>query len=495
MFVWLAVAMSLAADRVDIPVKGGDELTVLPAGETGLVLITQRKGSKKNWEIQGFDTQFEPKWSTNVELAKRFFTDDFDSDQDSAWVLLRKDAKKATVLRTDLDSGENGLIDVRLDKAGGADGLVRADGSGGAWVAINGKKQGMLNWVSPQGGVQSTEVGKKMMVLDLVSTADGAQAALRPFKVKSDTPLTLLNLENGAVATERLVQGSGEELLLTGQAQTVGSRDLVVGTYQPAKAFFGGAQGMYIASFDGAQQTTFATHAFGDFDGFFDWLPSRKEARVEKKVEKKKAKGKTPRIRVNLLVSDAVEVDGGTAIVAESYYPVYHTYTTTQTVSNGQGGTTTVTTTHTVFLGWRFTHAIIAAFDDAGQKLWDHSVPLDTRLTGVVRPHVRLLVEDGSMALIYPYKRTLHRAVIEDGHMVDRGTELSMEDVGSEDAIKNLRGDAMWWFDDSFLVWGTDKVRDEKDKKGRSFWFTRLDGTPDEPLPDGGNVELSADPQ
>ena len=100
---WLWVA--LAADRVEFPVAVHDEVKVVPAGEDGLVLFVQRKGEKKTYEILGYDTQFETKWTSSHEVGKQQVETAWDADGDHTWVLLQRGFKKVNLLKTNLDTG------------------------------------------------------------------------------------------------------------------------------------------------------------------------------------------------------------------------------------------------------------------------------------------------------------------------------------------------------------------------------------------------------
>jgi hypothetical protein len=471
-------ALALATERVEITVAAGDEASVIPAGDQGVVLYVRRKGDKKNFQIRGYDTSFQPTWNAETRLDKKYWEADYDTDDKAAWMLLQRAGKDTQLLHTDLSSGTTSTHMVPLTKSVNVNGRVEADGSGGAYVAANSGKQGVLSYVHTDGASRSLTVDKKHLVLDLVGTRNGVQAALRPFAIGPDSVLTVLDLKDGAVASTTEIRANGEELLLSGQIIEADDRRMVVGTYQPTGTLLAGARGMFVATLDGNSQTGFVKHDFGEFEGLANWLPEKKEARVEAAREKQKEKGKTTKIRMRLLVSDAIALDEGTLLVAEAYHPVYRTYTTTQTISNGQGGTTTTTTIHTVFMGWRFTHAVMAAFDDSGERLWDHSLPLDGKLTRVIAPHVRLLSEGSDVGIVFPYRGQLHRAVVENGEVVVDTEVIDQREVGAdEDTIKNLQGDVTHWHGDTFLAWGTDKVRDENAKKGRAFWFTTLDGT------------------
>ena len=50
---------------------------------------------------------------------------------------------------------------------------------------------------------------------------------------------------------------------------------------------------------------------------------------------------------------------------------------------------------------------------------------------------------------------------------------LSVDQFGGEDTSKNIEGDAVWWYDQRFLVWGIDKIKDEEGTE-RVFWFSHL---------------------
>lgn len=470
--LWCVMALALAGERMEIPVSRGDDVNVVPAGEHGVVVYIQRKDDKKSYEIQGFDTSFQPTWSTSVPVEKNAIETSRDADDAHAWVVSQKRARVA-VTRTDLTSGASESHPVDFVRPSFTK-TIRSDGEGGAWVQGQSGKHATLTWVGPDGRSVPVDLGKKRVIQSLTRGDGGTvQAAVRNWRIKPGDPLTVLTLNEGAIAGTAEIYGPEDTYLLAGRSLALSGDDLVVGTWQP-KGWIGGAQGLYAAGLDSdGKQTFYAQWRFDELENFLEWMPDKRKDKVEKVVAKRKDKGKAVTFRYTLLVQDPIETERGTLLIAEAYYPVYHTYTTTTTSTNAQGQTVTTTTTHTVFLGWRFTHALIAELDREGTMLWDSSIPLQSRLTQVRRPHVRATPADGGVDLVYVRAGRLHTARIEDGGLVDQLGEISIEDTGGDDTVKNLAGDAVWWFDDKFLLYGTDKVKDE-DGKSLVYFFSRL---------------------
>ena len=61
---------------------------------------------------------------------------------------------------------------------------------------------------------------------------------------------------------------------------------------------------------------------------------------------------------------------------------------------------------------------------------------------------------------------------------------LTVEDAGRDsDDVKNLVGDAAWWYGEQFLLYGVDRVKEKGEKKERVFFFARLSPDRSDPAP------------
>ena len=283
-------------------------------------------------------------------------------------------------------------------------------------------------------------------------------------------------------------QAEDKWLLNASVRKLEGDRQLVIGTYSKARG--AGSQGVYLAKFNGSEREYIKFYSFVDFENFFKYLPEKAQERVEKRINKQKEKGKDPVFSYSLLVHDIIEKDSQYIFLAEAYYPVYHTqsYTSTRvesynTVGPG-GGTTTQTRTVTVteyrqiFDGFRFTHAVVAGFDEQGNKKWDNCFEMGDIQTFSLSEKIKVDLASGKIGMAYVVGNNIKSKYIEGNKVAEGKTSELYNTMQTGDKLKATFSTIEAWYDHYFIGWGFQRIRNEdnKDKVVRKVYFANKFG-------------------
>ncbi len=243
----------------------------------------------------------------------------------------------------------------------------------------------------------------------------------------------------------------------------------------------GFASGMYFTSFSNNSQSNIKYYDFSDFKTFWNSVETRFTARQTKRMKKKKKrreeKGKNFNVGYRLLVHDIIKKDSQLIMLAEAYYPEYHTETYYTTDANGR----TVMRTRQVFDGFRYTHAIIAGFNTDGTKLWDHSFGIGDILDFNLRERVKVLLKEDEIVMAYSNGGYITSKILKDDAISDGERSVPIETGDDADQVKRnyKASNIAFWYDNYFISSGVQKIKN-KEKRGSErkkvvFYFNKIE--------------------
>jgi hypothetical protein len=329
-------------------------------------------------------------------------------------------------------------------------------------------------------------------VMDLSSDEKtrNAQAVISSRPDKKTTRMEIKEFAGNDISGNLPVYPKNKNELLTGRFMNLsGASDkLLIGTYSvPVEnksfgekvsralgktAYIPNANGMYIAKFSGDEQEYIQYYPFSKFESFWKKIKSTQTSGSNKNNKKKKDV-KESKVNYQLLVHNVIEKNNEYVMVAEAYYPEYHTEYYTTTDANGR----VVTQSRTVFDGYRYTHAIVAGFNKDGEKIWDNSFEIWDILTYNLKERVRVLFEGDNIVLAYSNGGAIMSKVISGNQIVDRKQVTKIETAYSDDKVRsNWGSDMEFWYDNFFLTWGYQRIKSsEANKKKRNvFYFNKI---------------------
>jgi len=471
MVLWSAWAQSPALgveERIEIEVDSKRESwTVEPIGEDGVLLIGGDKRGQ-SWTLSRYDDDFQPVWSSEwAPKRSRALRDQF-RDGNTVWMLFDGNRAAVELVGVNIEDGSVRTIEVDTPRKTLMAGQLVIDDGQAYMVALT--RPGLLS-MSGEGSLLSIDldeeetqaldvagaVGSRKVYLDRLSM-DEEGAVMTVFHNKRKQRVySVLDIGPKTVLLNQQLSPEREHNLLSAQRVMVPQGEVIIGTYANSRKGVG-AQGLYISAWQDGNESFRRFHSFATFDRFFDYLREGKRKRVEKRAKRKQERGADLKLSYRLNIHDVIRQGERTIIVAEAFYPEYRTVTETRTVQNANGTTSTVTTTRQIFVGFRYTHAVVAAFDETGERLWDSSFPITNILSRAIRDRVEVHVDGEEIKMIYAYGGSLYTRIANaDGMVVQDKAEEEQPDVR-----RAWASDSAYWYDGRFLTWGVQKVK----KKG-----------------------------
>ena len=270
------------------------------------------------------------------------------------------------------------------------------------------------------------------------------------------------------------VSPKSDRRILTGHTMHLNRDEFIVaGTYSQAYfrqkffkrigLFFSGerlppnANGIYITKIGYRGQVFTEFYNFAQFENFWEVYKPKVKRKVKRKQKRKEKKGKEVILNFKLLMHDVIETEDTYLLVAEVYEEEYKR----EAVRDFRTGMMQ-NTGRQYFAGYKYTHAIAAAFNKKdGKMIWDNSFPINNLLSMDLRERVEVLPGPDSTIMIYSQGPYLQSRTIQEGEVLEPRQIKKMTGEFSGGRI-GFESDITHWFDNYFLAWGYEQPRKEE---------------------------------
>jgi len=234
--------------------------------------------------------------------------------------------------------------------------------------------------------------------------------------------------------------------------------------------------GLYFGKIQNGKPEFIKLYPFSKLKNFFSFLSERQLRKMTRKQQRAEQKGKSISISTYLLFHEHVIMQNSkTIVIAEAFYPRYETYCYTTYTHNGMP-TTTCTN---VFIGWQFTHALVVAFSEDGEIVWDYALPIKGILTMDLRTKVRAITHNNEINLLYSSAGSIKSQVISDGVPVGQLETAKVETFyDSDEQQSNTISNVEYWYDNYFLASGYQMIRNKARQGGKKkryvYYFNKM---------------------
>lgn len=461
-------------DRIELSVDElKEEFTVVSMGKNGLIAFGEldepSKGGKVKWRFIKYDTNFKKVDSKTITLDKKYYLQEDYKDDNKLYLFFNRGYKSTDYTLLKIDA-----TDFKVSRLEGA--LP--------------KKMIIYKVVIYKNYLYLSGTLKRDMVIAYANLKDRIIKTV-PIEYKGDNDVEMIVVNEQEQRVEFIISNyhkndgyayihaykgnkKVEEIkinpkndynLLTAKISLLDNdKRLVAGTYAKRKV---GSEGMYISLLSGKKQEYMHYYKFEDFENFFDYLSEKRQEKIQKKKEKKNKKGKDLKLRYQLLVHDVIEQDDRYIFIAEAYYAVYTTrQVPVTTVVNGV--TQTVYQTESVFAGYQYTHGVITAFDKEGKLLWDNCFELNNRSFRLQR-RIKVKIEGERIKMLYVSGRSVGSKVIVGNKIIEEESITDTKTNSETEKLKWSTSNVEYWYDDYFLMWGKQKVKEKDNKKAKKL--------------------------
>ena len=471
LFFSLLPAAALAQDeRIEIVVEDKNEnFSVVPTGDNGMILMSSEKnegGKGLLWSFQKYTTDFIKIWTAQMPIPRGYSYAKRYLEGSTLHILFANLGKTKPIpfqiISLNIESGEivsnTGEIPahaeinefaVTNDQAYVGSRRYPTKGTGYlrmcyvllcppsyCFGAMRYKYKGVLVHTDLQKG-QSNPIPIEYSRAHNIESIKPSPGNERVFAVVSHQPdrkIDLLYLHeyegNKLVKKTKIESEKGNRLISGNYNQVNENTSVILGNFAApisqqrrgvklSNFILGGAiqasNGIYISKYIDDRQDYIEFYKFADFKSFRpisdNWSSERAEERNKRKARKR---GEVAEYSYELIIHDMVETPYEYLFIGEAYHAEYETQTYSDYV-NGRH----VTRTRRVFVGYRYTHALVAGFDkETGELLWDQVFPIWNILTRNLKKYVRVQEDDGIVRLTYNYAGGIYTQVVDGQEIV-----------------------------------------------------------------------------
>ena len=454
------IRLELELDLTDEPYE------VESLGADGLILYRFRDENKlasdAPYEFIRYDTALQEVWNKTYRMGREYQLIGWDYHNDSIYFLYEQFGIKEPyqLIKLDKLTGDTTVTNIRkvlpiqltsFESVGKA--IIFAGYVNGRSTVIlynreDGKQRVLPNFYEEQSEIMEVVVDDE---------AEEFHVTIVNKQPREPFTMTLRTFNADGVLTHEQDLALPEELnILYGRAagETRG-HSVVAGTFSDKRSDY--SRGIFVADVDEFGEINYQTYAYADLDNFFNYMKSKRRQRVKRRIERRRIKGRKARFSYRLLVQDIIEKDDYFVLVGEAFYPVYRYYGGSGVASRGASNSSS-----TYFDGYRYTHAVVMAFNAEGKVLWNNSFEIEGIQSLTLQEFVEVHVNRDRIVLLYLYDGEIRSKVIREDTMEEGKFFDPIEVKFGQEVVQRNENDVSIlerWYADYFFAAGVQDIR------------------------------------
>lgn len=485
--------------RIEVPVRTANETyRIIPAGASGLIMFYRsmeaEDDQRTRWYFTCYDTNLQQRWVKSVPLyndqefriqqeghdtlALLFCTGEKSKSPDRFYQILRIVPKSGILI---LNAG-------KIDDGSTADVFTIAKGRAWLGLSTRGKISKVLNTRLKDGISQifTPGIGSQLNILRMqADTATGLLSAVVSRQIsKKDVEYYLVRYDTNGVIKREVMLGTQTDEHTLNNLDFVSlplGGDLLLGSYRlgplraaPKNNIPEESTGLFASAVRGGTQKSANFYNFLELQNASTIVGASDIAELQKKALKKQKKLTDYSLDYSVLMHEIIPVNDQYILSAELFSPQYHTENFTDFDFYGRP----YTNSYSVFDGYRFFHAIVAAFDTEGKLLWDNNIEIRNLVSPELTPKVSVYQNAGGMVLCYISDGKIGSKIIRENQVVEKLDFTSIDLLYPEDKlISETRGVMVHWYKNYFLSYGYQEIKNialESNNRRMVFQFTKI---------------------
>lgn len=454
-----------------------DGYEVISGGENGVILYRylneyDKKGGQL-WEFISLDTTLNVAWERKLYMEKNISFKGYDYSMESYFFLFQKVGGNSKDLKLMQMTGESGdtlrytiknLVPLNLTEFEVTNGAALLGGYYNSEpVVIHYNFQEKKTKVLP--GIFGSKT--ELVQLKVEENAITVLVSDRTFDKRNTLTIKHYDIDGEYLNTYRFDPDLDKGLIFGRIADVEDISNLIVGTYGAKRSDY--SRGLFLGVLDENNQQKIEYVNYADFDNFFNYMKANRQKRISDRIDRKKVKGKKVKFNYRLLVHEIVKQGDTYILLGEAFYPKYSSttyggYNSGQYGGYGNGGDDYMPMN---FAGYRYTHAVVAAFDSNGKMLWDNSFEIEDVISYSLEQFVHASFTKEGVVLLYLYDNQIRSKLIEASEVIEGkkfdALKLSFEDDKVSKYSTNKIGGLEKWYGNTFIAYGVQRIKNLKD--------------------------------
>lgn len=508
----LTATRAQSVKRIEIATNGEDnKFQVITLGDDGLLLLA--KTSKKTFTITKFDAELQLGWSVNGELEEnQSYVDYYRDGRDVYFLFSRFNSDLYQIIKVSTGIGimqkfffenisrfEVSEFKVHNDFAYLA-GMVKDEP---VLMSVN------LHKLQPRilaGGLKGTA---SISSLDFDEENNLLVVSYSVKKGRSSYMVVKRINQNGKIVEQLTVEPEDDYGLLTGKLFSLkDGTQLMIGNFGYKGYQSNGvpmSQGLYISKVDEENPEYLKMHSFTEFKNFFKFMSQKQQDRIEKQITKKRDKGGDLRLNYRVLVHDIIQKNNQYILVAEVFYPEFRNnnnslygsgmygspfwspYSYSSIGFNRYYGMNSWAwnpwlwsgnrgfNNNQQFDGFKYTHAVVAAFDEKGNLIWDNSFSFDNVKSMDLKEKVKIKMDNDDITLVYSNKGKLASKIVRGNEVIEGNKVIEVSSNFEGDRIRDTATDDLeYWHQNYYLAWGYQRIANRNGGSRKVFYLNKI---------------------
>lgn len=486
--------------RIEIPAKSDNETyRVIACDSTGALLffksLETTDENRTRWYFSFYDNNLQSLWVKGVPilspldfrfsflrndtLALLFVNSGKNKTSDPAFQILRVVLKKGTFI---LNSGT-----LPPNTEAGYFGTER----GMAWLGLQTKNDvGQLLFINLKtGSRQNFPLGKGSFIalrwLSVDSTGITVRAVVsrqiskkvwEHYLVRYDT---LGNIKNEALISPG---STGYDFTNFQVYQGAVGSDMILGAYALTSSGNSGqkmkvieeSSGLFSCSFENGRQNQPVFINYLELKSANNLISEKDIFSLKKKALKKNKNIGEYSLDFTMLLHKIIRQKDSFLLLAEFYYPQYRTENYTDFDYYGRP----YSNSYSVFDGYRYTNAVVAAFDKDGKLLWDNAMEIRNLVSFELDQKVTLFPFGDEIILCYLSDGKIGAKIIRQNAVVEKLDFAPVDLLYSDDKLlAESRSRMVYWYGNYFLCYGYQEIKNialDKNNKRLVFYLNKI---------------------
>lgn len=479
-FISLILDLHAQLARVEFPAEQEDDVyRTVPCGNKGVLVIHETSdifdSETKNWSLQFFDSELDTLWTKNIPIIFGLDFKAYEFTDQGSLVLFFYGEKKIRSLPYNFQ-----LIELLIpgSEMRVVQGETSEKGEVTDFELMGNTVVFSLNLNSGVAelyffNLQTADLFKSVINLEDENFVEEiyADSATGTFDViianylsKRQNSMLYFNFNHRGEILNRLDIHTKEADKFLNTARVIRYGDnirFLAGTYSASpgripddKTYESkSSAGIFIACFEGSGQKYIHYYNFLDFENLKAGMTSKDYYKIQKRSYKESSEFS---LSYSLLVHDLFLKDSNICILLESYYPDFRTVSDITYDYWGRP----IPQTYTVFEGYKYTNAIIAAFDVDGNLQWDNSLDIYNISSFDLEKRISYLFDDAVVVLFYNEAGKITYKAIREDVSVTGLSHAELDLLYSGDKILSTGYDNITqWYDNYYLCYGYQRIR------------------------------------
>lgn len=297
--------------------------------------------------------------------------------------------------------------------------------------------------------------------------------------------IATFDMDGNQIGAVQLIPENDLSLIQGRIINNYGQEKIVAGTFAHKRSIF--SRGIFMATINEEGESDIKYYNFADLENFFGYLKPRRERRTKERIARRKEQGKDTRFNYRLLVHEIIPHGDNFILLGEAFYPKYNNMAT-DPYFGGMGTFRGQNPTY-YFEGYRYTHAVLVAFDENGKLAWDNSFEINDVTSFNLQQFVHAVPVGNRQALLYLFENKIHSKLIQNDQVVEGKTISDIQLVYEEDQLRSSESDIsglLRWYDQYFFAFGVQRIKNLSDSNvklnRRIFYINKVFYQPDPEL-------------